>query len=251
MKKLTTRATIELWLVDHATITGEATVLANGKVRVIGGFSLGQKMQTLNELNTYTELPFEFESISGPVFIHNWPNLQTLSGLPEHLQHLEVTWSGITNLAGAPSNIDATFRIAGCPNLTSLQGAPATMGDFLLQNNQELSDLSCTTTRINRLNIQNCPKVYTLAGMNAAITKRYTGRSLTGASHELVWHLIQNKTTFGLDQSTPLSRALTCYRKDNDVLRLMAALQAIRAYQNFCLPDQGPLPDSHLVLDPL
>lgn len=56
-------------------------------------------------------------------------NLKTLTGLPEKAHHVYISYcQSLTDLTGAPKEVEMDFRLYKCRNLDSLKGAPKKVG---------------------------------------------------------------------------------------------------------------------------
>ena len=63
------------------------------------------------------------------IHITECPNLKTLKGLPKKVHHLHVAYCySLTDLTGAPEEVEMDFKLWSCRNLDSLKGAPKKVG---------------------------------------------------------------------------------------------------------------------------
>ena len=63
------------------------------------------------------------------IHITECPGIKTLEGLPKKTHHISIAYcQGLTDLTGAPEEVEMDFKIWGCRNLDSLKGAPKKVG---------------------------------------------------------------------------------------------------------------------------
>lgn len=127
---------------------GQSESLTNGKFVFVNcqSFSIQNAHKLKNLIGSPKEVKYGFsifncnglESLEGitektgveyGIHITECSNLKTLKGLPKKVHHLHVAYCySLTDLTGAPKEVEIDFRLYQCRNLDSLKGAPKKVG---------------------------------------------------------------------------------------------------------------------------
>ena len=123
---------------------GQSESLTNGKFVFVNcrSFSIQSAHRLKNLIGAPKEVKHSFhifncnglESLEGiteknGLHISNCMKLKTLTGLPEKARLVHIFYcQGLTDLTGAPKEVETDFRLYQCLNLDSLKGAPKKVG---------------------------------------------------------------------------------------------------------------------------
>lgn len=133
---------------DKIIFSGQAESLTNGKFIFdkCSSFSIQSAHRLKNLIGSPKEVKFSYhvsncnglESLEGitektgfgyGIHITDCYKLKTLEGLPKKVHYLNIAHChGLTDLTGAPEEIELDFKIWGCYDLDSLKGAPKKVG---------------------------------------------------------------------------------------------------------------------------
>lgn len=127
---------------------GQSESLTNGKFVFVNcqSFSIESSHRLKNLIGAPKEVKYGFhvfncnglESLEGitektgfgyGLHISDCYKLKTLHGMPEKAHHVIIYYcNGLTDLTGAPKEVEMDFKLYKCQNLKSLQGAPKKVG---------------------------------------------------------------------------------------------------------------------------
>lgn len=130
----------------HIIFRGSAESLTNGKFVFVNcqSFSIDSSHKLKNLIGSPKETKHSYhifncnnlESLEGitektgdGLHISDCYRLKTLQGMPEKAHHVVIYYcNGLTDLTGAPKEVERDFRLYQCRNLDSLKGAPKKVG---------------------------------------------------------------------------------------------------------------------------
>ena len=115
----------------------------------------------------------------GKLYIDNSLNLQDLTGLPDSVNYLQLTYCNFQNLKGCPKQLNV-LNIQECNKLENLIGCPETIEKIDLLNLENFSSLEGCPKQLDELNICGCEKLKSLKYISTLIGKGGLGVSQSG-----------------------------------------------------------------------
>ena len=115
----------------------------------------------------------------GKLYIDNSLNLQDLTGLPDSVKYLQLTYCNFPNLKGCPKQLNV-LNIQECNKLENLIGCPETIEKIDLLNLENFSSLEGCPKQLDELSICGCEKLKSLKYISTLIGKGGLGVSQSG-----------------------------------------------------------------------
>lgn len=115
----------------------------------------------------------------GKLYIDNSLNLQDLTGLPDSVKYLQLTYCNFPNLKGCPKQLNV-LNIQECNKLENLIGCPETIEKIDLLNLENFSSLEGCPKQLDELDICCCEKLKSLKYISPLIGKGGLGVSRSG-----------------------------------------------------------------------
>ena len=115
----------------------------------------------------------------GKLYIDNSLNLQDLTGLPDSVNYLQLTYCNFLNLKGCPKQLNV-LNIQECNKLEKLIGCPETIEKIDLLNLENFSSLEGCPKQLDELSICGCEKLKSLKYISTLIGKGGLGVSQSG-----------------------------------------------------------------------
>lgn len=173
----------------------------------------------------------------GKLYINKSLNLQDLTGLPENVNYLQLTYCNFQNLKGCPIQLNE-LDIQYCDKIENLIGCSETIEKIGLLDLEKFSSLEGCPIQLDELNICDCEKLKSLKYISSLIGKGGLSVTRTGLVNlsngpkelEGNYHCLNNQNMKRLNaQDTVMTGHKTvfyCY--NNDSLKKLTGLPKMK-----------------------